>query len=96
MMSLSADWFNTMSPGSDSQTAAKNKLRKGGAEALNVYTVGYVLLGLSLLFLLTRSLISFTEGGGQGLLGYATFPNDYEKNVSGCIRTSLHHANSFQ
>lgn len=34
-----AKWF-TMSPGSTAQTAAKKALRKGGANALNIYTAG--------------------------------------------------------
>lgn len=38
----------------------KSQLRVGGADALNVYTVG------------------FTSGSGSGLLGYSTFPADYE------------------
>ncbi|KZV99642.1 zincin [Exidia glandulosa HHB12029] len=43
------------------QTAMKRALRKGGANALNVYTVGF-----------TRS-----TGDCEGLLGYATFPSSY-------------------
>jgi len=38
----------------------KNKLRKGDAAALNVYTVG------------------FQSTNTKGLLGYATFPSDYQ------------------
>jgi len=38
----STDWFNNAAPGTSQQTAMKNSLRQGGANALNVYTVGYV------------------------------------------------------
>ena len=35
------DWFNNVAPRSDKQTAMKQELRKGDANALNVYTVGF-------------------------------------------------------
>ncbi|KAF8608974.1 zincin [Ceratobasidium sp. AG-I] len=38
---LNADWFNAAGPGSSQQTAMKNSLRQGDANALNVYTVGF-------------------------------------------------------
>jgi len=57
-----AEWFRAIGPGSSLQTAMKKKLRKGGVNALNIYTVG------------------FEEGPGSGLLGYSTFPWDYENN----------------
>jgi hypothetical protein len=52
-----ADWFNSAGPRADGPM--KSALRKGGAAALNVYTVG------------------FNPGPVKGLLGYATFPADY-------------------
>ncbi|KAG8933177.1 hypothetical protein FRC02_012322 [Tulasnella sp. 418] len=36
-----ADWFNAAGPSTAQQTAMKNQLRKGDANALNVYTVGF-------------------------------------------------------
>ncbi|KAF9647709.1 metalloprotease [Thelephora ganbajun] len=35
------NWFDQVGPGSSYQTAMKNKLRKGGANDLNVYSVGF-------------------------------------------------------
>jgi hypothetical protein len=49
-------WF-TMSPGSPEESQAKQALRQGGAEALNIYTAN----------------------PGGGLLGWATFPSDYNR-----------------
>jgi hypothetical protein len=37
----SDDWFNNAGPGTPQQTAMKNALRLGGANALNIYTVGF-------------------------------------------------------
>ncbi|KAG9103888.1 hypothetical protein FRC06_007285 [Ceratobasidium sp. 370] len=36
-----ADWFASAGPSSSQQTDMKNALRQGGADALNVYTVGF-------------------------------------------------------
>ncbi|QRW08175.1 extracellular metalloprotease [Ceratobasidium sp. AG-Ba] len=38
---LNVNWFNQVGPDSSYQTTMKNQLRKGGANALNVYTVGF-------------------------------------------------------
>jgi len=38
---LNADWFNSAGPGNSYQTAMKNLLRAGGANALNIYSVGF-------------------------------------------------------
>lgn len=39
---VNSDWFNSAGPGASQQTAMKNALRVGGANVLNVYTVGFV------------------------------------------------------
>ncbi|KZV98590.1 metalloprotease [Exidia glandulosa HHB12029] len=59
-------WFQRADDcsGQSYQTAMKKALRKGGANALNVYTVGF-----------TRS-----TGDCSGLLGYSTFPSSYSGN----------------
>ena len=36
-----SDWFNNIGPDSSQQDAAKSALRKGGANALNLYSVGF-------------------------------------------------------
>ncbi|KAI0322948.1 hypothetical protein OF83DRAFT_1089869 [Amylostereum chailletii] len=38
---VNSAWFNNVSPDSSEQTAMKSKLRKGGASALNLYSVGF-------------------------------------------------------
>ncbi|KAH9894394.1 metalloprotease, partial [Cubamyces lactineus] len=55
-------WFNEAGPNSDAQTQMKQQLRQGGVADFNVYTVGQV----------------FTDSAFLGLLGYSTFPADYE------------------
>ncbi|MCY0994289.1 zinc metalloprotease [Nannocystis sp. ILAH1] len=50
-------WY-TMASGSSAEVQAKNALRRGGKETLNIYT-GNI---------------------GQGLLGWATFPSQYNSN----------------
>jgi len=50
-------WY-TMSPGSTAERDAKESLRVGGAETLNLYTAN----------------------PGGGLLGWATFPSDYNRS----------------
>ncbi|QRV87838.1 extracellular metalloprotease [Ceratobasidium sp. AG-Ba] len=38
---VNSAWFTSAGPGTSQQTAMKNALRKGGANALNVYSVGF-------------------------------------------------------
>ncbi|KAL0949862.1 hypothetical protein HGRIS_009895 [Hohenbuehelia grisea] len=38
---VNSAWFNSAGPGTSQQTAMKRALRKGGSNALNVYTVGF-------------------------------------------------------
>jgi len=38
---ISSSWFTTAGPSNSQQTAMKNQLRQGGANALNVYSVGF-------------------------------------------------------
>jgi len=49
-------------PDTPEQTAMKRRLRRGGPNALNIYTV------------------SFDNEDSVDLLGYATFPDDYDDN----------------
>jgi len=56
---ISKNWFLNVAYEGQLQTDMKNKLRKGGPESLNVYTVG------------------FQNAASDGLLGYSTFPTDY-------------------
>jgi hypothetical protein len=37
---VNSDWFNNVGPDSSEQDSMKSKLRKGGAAALNLYSVG--------------------------------------------------------
>ncbi|THH01883.1 hypothetical protein EW026_g915 [Hermanssonia centrifuga] len=39
---VNSQWFNQVGPDSSLQTTMKKQLRQGGANALNVYTVGFV------------------------------------------------------
>lgn len=39
---VNSQWFNQVGPDSSLQTTMKRQLRQGGANALNVYTVGFV------------------------------------------------------
>jgi len=39
---LNANWFNNAGPSTSQQTAMKAALKVGGANTLNIYTVGYV------------------------------------------------------
>lgn len=52
-----ASWF-TMGPGTSAESQAKNALRQGTGDDLNIYTAS----------------------PGGGLLGWATFPSDYNQN----------------
>ncbi|CAE6437491.1 unnamed protein product, partial [Rhizoctonia solani] len=59
-----ANWFQRAAPSTSYQTAMKQALRKGDANALNVYTVGFTNVATNY----------------QGLLGYATFPSSYSRS----------------
>ncbi|KAJ1023628.1 hypothetical protein NDA18_004615 [Ustilago nuda] len=50
-----SNWFNNVNQATSAEAAMKKTLRKGGANALNIYTVNFA----------------------GGLLGYATFPWNY-------------------
>jgi hypothetical protein len=60
--SVNAEWYRKVYHGTAEETAMSKALRKGGPNSLNIYTVG------------------FTEQppNTDPLLGYATFPWDYE------------------
>ena len=51
------------------------ELRQGDAQTLNVYSVGWV---LQCLLVMMSSLTRFGRFFDDGLLGFATFPYDYE------------------
>lgn len=53
----------------------KVALRTGGAESLNVYSVGCACLNQ--VSSQSNYVLSFREGGARDLLGYAAFPWDY-------------------
>lgn len=59
---VNAKWFNDAGPETPEQTEMKTTLRRGGPDALNIFTV------------------SFNNSATDGLLGYATFPADYNGN----------------
>lgn len=61
---------------SEHENDMKTLLRTGGAASLNVYSVGFVLLPFFRVFFLDLE-SSFRDGEGAGLLGYSTFPWDY-------------------
>ena len=56
-------WFTDAGPETPEQTAMKTKLRRGGPEALNIYTVSFESPAIA-----------------DGLLGYATFPDEFSGN----------------
>jgi len=39
---INSDWFNNVGPSESQEIAMKNALRRGGANTLNIYTVGCV------------------------------------------------------
>lgn len=65
-VTTNSTWFQRADDcsGFSYQTAMKRALRKGGANALNIYTTGFTL----------------STGDCSGLLGYARFPSDYSSS----------------
>lgn len=69
---------------SEHENNMKLALKIGDATTLNVYSVGYdSLIAISFHLLIPfSSLSSFRAGEGTGLLGFSTFPWDYNNNSS--------------
>jgi len=73
--------FRRLGPGNKFNDEIKQGLRQGGSNALS--TCGQVLrFILELNFCLDVYTVGFEKGSGEGLLGYATFPRDYESKAS--------------
>jgi len=61
---LNADWFDNVEPNSPQQTEMKASLRPANASAAELYLYT----------------VGFTSSSEKGLLGYATFPWQYDQN----------------